>query len=107
MYGLNMVQQLKFRIFKFSSQILIAQSWASRREYANTWGDYTDIFNDLLYTFLTEFDRKMTRRIIFKNMKFNDFDGLHVSSSTALLFQSVEHPRNLLVLGFGGSYAAL
>ena len=40
-------------------------------------------------------------------MKFNDFDGLHVSSSTALLFQSVEHPRNLLVLGFGGSYAAL
>ena len=58
----------------------MAQSWASRREYANTWGDYTDIFNDLLYTFLTEFDRKMTRRIIFKNMKFNDFDGLHVSS---------------------------
>ena len=67
--------------FNFSSKILIAQSWASRREYANTWGDYTDIFNDLLYTFLTEFDRKMTRRIIFKNMKFNDFDGLHVSSS--------------------------
>ena len=61
----------------------MAQSWASRREYANTWGDYTDIFNDLLYTFLTEFDRKMTRRIIFKNMKFNDFDGLHVSSLKA------------------------
>ena len=32
---------------------------------------------------MTEFDRKMTRRIIFKNMKFNDFDGLHVSSLKA------------------------
>ena len=85
----------------------MAQSWASRREYANTWGDYTDIFNDLLYSFLTEFDRKMTRKIIFKNMKFNDFDGLHVSSSTVFFGGSVEHPRNFMVLGFGGSYTTL
>ena len=54
----------------------VARSWAMRREYAQKWTDYSDIFNDQLYTFFSDFNRSRLKSIKMRNMRFPQFEGL-------------------------------
>ena len=49
-----------------------------RREYAQRWTEYTQIFNDQLFSFFAEFDRSRLKSIYMRNMCFAQFDGLQV-----------------------------
>ena len=57
-----------------------------RREYAQRWTEYTQIFNDQLFSFFSEFDRARLKSIYMRNMCFAQFDGLQVLEGRGLVF---------------------
>jgi len=77
-----LIETIDISDFKFAYnecwEATVARSWATRREYATDWTDYSDIFNNQLYTFLFTVNRSRLRSIKMRNMRFNQFDGLQV-----------------------------